>query len=268
MESRRVMAIAAVVAGLSALSAWGQEPSGVGTQAVTVAAIDREGAAAADTPAAGLSGGEALLSKVVEGGWTMAVLLALSVVAGATTIERFSHLRAGAFVPGGLAEEVRDLWQRGDFDAVGRRCRERPSVYGRIVAYLAEHHGDSPEMLAQEAEELGQQEIWRHVRRTKPLSIVATLSPLLGLFGTVLGMIESFDTVALMGELGDASMLAGGISKALITTAGGLLVAIPALGLYYHLRSRAEQLGHLVECELTELLRCCVRRRNQDGTQP
>lgn len=208
----------------------------------------------------GLSRGGAFVRKVAEGGWTMAVLLALSVVAGATTLERFARLRRSAFVPDGLADDVRRLWQCGDFDAVVRRCGERPSVFGRIVAYLAANHTDSPEMLAQEAEELGQQEIWRHVRRTKPLSIVATLSPLLGLFGTVLGMIESFDTVALMGELGDASMLAGGISKALITTAGGLVVAIPSLGLYYHLRSRAEGLGHLVECELTELLRRCVRR--------
>lgn len=237
------------------------------------AGVATAGATAADGTAgsaedAGLSGGEAFLRKVAEGGWTMAVLLALSIVAVATTFERYAHLRRRAFVPDGIAAEVRRLWQSGEFDAVVRLCQAHPSVYTRIVAHLAANHTDSPEMLAQEAEELGQQELWQHVRRTKPLSVIATLSPLLGLFGTVIGMIESFDTVALMGELGDASMLAGGISKALITTAGGLVIAIPALGLYYNLRSRAEFLGHVVECELTELLRRCVRRRSGGAAAP
>ena len=92
-------------------------------------------------------------------------------------------------------------------------------------------------------------------KRLGVLSFVAGSAPLLGMLGTVTGMIDAFEVGAIAGSLGDASMLAGGIAKALITTAFGLLVAIPALGLYHHYRGKTHELALEVEEELNELLR-------------
>mgnify|MGYP001604582979 FL=1 len=97
-------------------------------------------------------------------------------------------------------------------------------------------------------------EVRSQIQKAYPLAIVATLSPLLGLLGTVLGMIQSFDMVALAGSLGDASTLAGGISLALITTQGGLMVAVPALGFQHIFKSRTLSLGLELEEAVTEVL--------------
>ena len=83
---------------------------------------------------------------------------------------------------------------------------------------------------------------------------MATVSPLLGLLGTVIGMIGAFDKVAAAGSLGDASLLGGDISKALITTGAGLTIAVPALVLYHYFKSRTNMFGLLLEEEASELI--------------
>ena len=88
---------------------------------------------------------------------------------------------------------------------------------------------------------------------TYPLAAVAGLSPLLGLFGTVLGMIESFEMVAIAGSMGDPALLASGISKALVTTAFGLFVAIPALAAYHVFKLRTNYLANVLDREVTDL---------------
>jgi len=89
---------------------------------------------------------------------------------------------------------------------------------------------------------------------TYPLAIVAVLSPLLGLFGTVVGMIESFEVVAVAGTMGDPSLLASSISKALVTTAFGLIVAMPMLFFYHMFKLRTHYLASLLEEEAGTLL--------------
>jgi biopolymer transport protein ExbB len=89
---------------------------------------------------------------------------------------------------------------------------------------------------------------------TYPLAAVAGLSPLLGLFGTVLGMIESFEMVAIAGSMGDPALLASGISKALVTTAFGLFVAIPTLFFYHLFKLRTNYLAKLLEEEASTLM--------------
>lgn len=93
-----------------------------------------------------------------------------------------------------------------------------------------------------------------HLQKAYPIAVAATVAPLLGLFGTVIGMIEAFEIVAIAGSLGDASLLAGSISKALVTTAAGLIIAIPALATYHYFKSRTHAFAMALESDVNELL--------------
>ena len=118
------------------------------------------------------------------------------------------------------------------------------------------------------AGDLAGRDMRRHLQRAYPIAVVATLSPLLGLLGTVVGMIESFEIVAIAGSLGDASLMAGSISKALVTTAGGLVIAIPALGLYHLFKSRTQGLTMQLEGEVHELLTAWfMEARRSEGVE-
>ena len=104
------------------------------------------------------------------------------------------------------------------------------------------------------AGDIAARDLRRHLLRAYPLAIIATVAPLLGLLGTVSGMVGAFDTVAMMGELGDAGALGGDISKALVTTLVGLVVAIPALFAYHFFKARTQLFGVILEEEITALL--------------
>ena len=93
-----------------------------------------------------------------------------------------------------------------------------------------------------------------HLSRIYPLSVISSLSPLLGLFGTIVGMIEAFGLVALFGDEGGASILSDSISKALITTAAGLIVAMPSIAVYFILKSRISNLGAQIETGVEQVV--------------
>ena len=96
-------------------------------------------------------------------------------------------------------------------------------------------------------------ELRKHMQRAYPLAVVATIAPLAGLLGTVIGMIEAFYVVAESGTIGDASLLADGIYKALLTTAAGLTVALPALGFHHYFKNRTVLYGIALEEEINQL---------------
>jgi biopolymer transport protein ExbB len=104
------------------------------------------------------------------------------------------------------------------------------------------------------AGDVASRDLRRHLQKAYPLAVVATVSPLLGLLGTVIGMIGAFDKVAAAGSLGDASVLGGDISKALITTGAGLTIAVPALVLYHYFKSRTNLYAIMLEEEVGELI--------------
>lgn len=194
------------------------------------------------------------VAEVVKGGITSAVLVLVAVAGLAFTIERLLVVTTRKFVPGTLVRRLRPLTREGRLDEVARITEGDPSMLGRVASYIARHVHLPYDILAIGAADLGAREIRRQLQRTYPLAVVATLSPLLGLLGTIIGMIEAFQKVALMGDTGDASVLADSIGKALITTALGLVIAIPALGFYHFFKSRISQLGNLLEEEVDEIL--------------
>lgn len=216
-------------------------------------------AAAAEPPA-----GSTLVQRFRQGGFAMWPILGLSMLALTYSLERAVNLRRARFIPQGFADEARRLWQAGDHAALARLCAERPSTLARIVALFSRHRTAPVTEVSMLAGDIAAREVRQHLQKTYPLTVAATLSPLLGLFGTVSGMIDSFEVVAIAGSLGDASLLADGIAKALITTAFGLIIAVPALGAYHYFRSRTQALGTDLEGEVNELLTEWFFERTQE----
>lgn len=198
---------------------------------------------------------ENLKAKFQAGGTTMWVILFLSVLGLAFLLERIFRLWPGRFAPAGMADAADRLWKEGRFEDVESLCRRRrKSTLSKVILFLL-HHRDAPRDAVNEAAgEIAGRDLVIHQMLTYPLLAVATLSPLLGLFGTVLGMIESFETVAVAGSMGDPTLLATGISKALVTTAFGLFVAIPALFFYHLLRLRTRYLNRALEEDASLLI--------------
>ncbi|MBM4031060.1 MAG: MotA/TolQ/ExbB proton channel family protein [Planctomycetes bacterium] len=139
-------------------------------------------------------------------------------------------------------------------DEVAEGARRRVSTLAKVIAFVVRHRANPINDVSAAVGDIASRDMGRHMMLLYPLSPVAVLAPLLGLFGTVIGMIEAFEVVATAGVMGDPSLLASSISKALVTTAWGLIVAMPTL-LFYHLfRLRTNALGKLLEEEASTLL--------------
>lgn len=195
-----------------------------------------------------------LTQQIVSGGATLIVILALSLFAGAVAAERFTNFRRRYIMPPGLLEGIRPLWRTQDHPAILRLLREHDSTLARVIGFMHAYRHHDVELIASGCGDIASIELRYHQHKAYPLAVVATLSPILGLLGTVIGMIEAFDVVASTGTLGDPALLADGISKALTTTAGGLIVALPALALHHFFKSRAAQYGLALEREVNELI--------------
>ncbi|MFP4379280.1 MAG: MotA/TolQ/ExbB proton channel family protein [Candidatus Sumerlaeia bacterium] len=199
-------------------------------------------------------GSVSFMERLKQGGITMIFLLLLSVVALTFTLERIFKLNQNAIYPSGLTAQAKELWSQGKYEELLDLCKKRPSTLSRIIAAFVRHRHCTSMELSMLAGDLAGMDMRSHLQKAYPIAIVATLSPLLGLLGTVIGMIESFEIVAIAGSLGDASLLAGGISKALVTTATGLVIAVPALGAYHFFRSRTNTMTMALEGEVNELM--------------
>ena len=196
-------------------------------------------------------------NKLREGGTTALIQLALSVFGATFVFERIFNLRRARIVPRGLTQRARGLWASGDFDALehlDENGTDGNSTLGRAIAWVARHRHASFGDVSTGAGDLVSQELEVNQQRAYPLGVVATLEPLLGLLGMILGMIGTFETVAMAGALGDPAQLAGGISEALVTTGLGLAIAIPFLALFHFFKSRTNMYGSALEKELTGLL--------------
>ena len=210
---------------------------GVATVAVDDAVVNDSDADAVAT------GQTTVIEQIRNGGIPMGFLIVLAVVGIVLILERFMKLTRGNVSPDGLLDQAKARWREGDFASVQKLGEENPSALGKIIAFLAENRDAQYAALNDGAGEIAAREIQKHQQRNYWLAVVGTLSPLLGLLGTVLGMIAAFQAVAMAGDIGDVSMVADGIYKALSTTAAGLIIAIPMLGFYHFLKGRTNQLA-------------------------
>ncbi|MDP6027708.1 MAG: MotA/TolQ/ExbB proton channel family protein [Pseudomonadales bacterium] len=194
-----------------------------------------------------------MFELVQAGGWLMVPILLCSVIAAAICVERFWTLRTAQIVPRNLLAQVWDWIKNNDMD--NRKLRELRlgSPLGQILAAGITNHRRGREQMKEAIEEVANHVVHEMERYLNTLGTVAAIAPLLGLLGTVIGMIKVFTSIKLEGT-GNAALLAGGISEALITTAAGLTVAIPSLFFYRFFQRRVDELVISMEQEALKLV--------------
>jgi len=201
-----------------------------------------------------------LFQQLAAGGAGVWVIGALSMLLVAVATERLHRFRTSAVVPPGLVDAIVPLWQGGRFDELEQVLARHDSILARALRFLVTHRARWPaDVLGERVGEIASRALRHEAQRAYPLAVVATVAPIVGLLGTVVGMIEAFHVIAFTGGMGDASLLAGGISKALVNTAAGLSVALPALALHHFFRHRLTVSALALEEQLDRMLDACIR---------
>ncbi len=217
------------------------------------------------------SGTEPVLEILLAGGWLMLPILACSVVALAIIVERFYALHSARVVP----QRARSLAQRCALQATANpeqlKALRSDSPLGRVLAAGLANRGVPRDVLKEAIEEAGRHEVHGLNRFLNALGTIAAITPLLGLLGTVIGMISVFATITSAG-VGNPTALAGGISQALMTTAAGLFVAIPSLVFSRYFHRRVDDLVVTMEQEslllVQTLLDPSAHRASPDSERP
>ncbi|HEY9149919.1 MAG: MotA/TolQ/ExbB proton channel family protein [Xanthomonadaceae bacterium] len=194
-----------------------------------------------------------MLELIQAGGWLMLPIIACSVIALAIIAERLWTLQVRRVLPRHLVAQVWTWDRESGLDQDRLRELRRGSPLGQILAAGLVNRHHSREVMKESIEDTGRQVIHELERYLNTLGTIASITPLLGLLGTVIGMIKVFTAITTMG-VGDPAPLAGGISEALITTAAGLSVAIPSLMFYRYLRGRVDMLVMRMEQEAMRMV--------------
>ena len=194
-----------------------------------------------------------MFELIQAGGWVMWPIIVCSVAALAIIGERFWSLQKKYVSPPELVPQVRQWLERDELDETRINLVRESSPLGRVLAAGLVNRDHRRDVIKEAVEDTG-----RHVspeleRYLRTLGTIATISPFLGLLGTVLGMIEMFSGIGSQG-VGDPSIVAGGIAQALITTAAGLAVAIPSVMFYRYFRGKAYELLLDMEAEALKLI--------------
>lgn len=192
------------------------------------------------------AGAEGLLDILLAGGVTgvaiLLVLLVLSMAALALAVEHLMTIRRDVLMPAELAENVARHLKQGDWQGAASACDRQPSFLAVVIrAGLAESDDGWP-AVEKALEDAAAEQAGRLFRKIEYLSVIGNIAPMIGLLGTVVGMIFAFQEVANTQGAARAAQLAGGIYQALVTTVGGLLVAIPSLAAYAVFRNRVDGL--------------------------
>lgn len=178
---------------------------------------------------------------VRAGGPLMWPIIACSVVAAAIILERLWTLQPKRVLPADLLQKVTQLVEQNQVNDKVIEALEKSSPLGRVLAVgLANRHRGRT-IVMERLQDTGRHVVVELERFLNTLGTIAGISPLLGLLGTVTGIIKAFNAIN-AGGMGDPRMLSGGISEALITTAAGLIVAIPALVGYRYMRGRIDRI--------------------------
>jgi biopolymer transport protein ExbB len=185
-----------------------------------------------------------LLQMFHDGGLMMYPIALCSFVLTVFTFERFISLRSGRVIPRPFVKRLIEQLQQGQIDREEalELCERNPSPIAAILSAAVKKYGRSSVEVEQAVLDAGERESNLLRRNMRLLNAISNVSPLLGLLGTVLGMIQAFNDIASAQAMGRPDLLAGGISQALLTTAAGLLVAIPAYLIYMFFLGRTDKL--------------------------
>lgn len=206
---------------------------------------------------------QSLVHQIEQGGSTMYWLGLLSVLGLGCAIERACTLRRSRIVPDGFSSHVITLWKNEQFEDIRQYCAKNKSALARVVETMLEHKDAADyQQVKVFAEDKAGRELRLENRKSSMLSTVATIAPLLGLFGTVVGLLGAFQTVAAVGEMGDPSILADDIGKALVTTVAGLAISMPCLFIYNFIKNKLNLYAIFLEEEVNDIINNLFVQRN------
>ncbi len=210
----------------------------------------------------GITGGS-IFDIFLRGGPLMWPILVCSIAALTFILERLVGLRASIVFPQRFLANAKALIGEGKRDEAAELCASDASPFANILRSCLTRSDGDVGATETALEEAGSRVLYDLRKNTRLLGVVADVSPVLGLLGTVWGMIKSFEQVASAGALGRAEQLSEGIGEALLTTAFGLTVAVPAILFYHYFRGKADGLLRSMEDASLELMDT-LRRRGEN----
>ena len=190
-------------------------------------------------------------------------LMLCSVVVLGLLLERSVVLRRRRIIPAGFLERVRRHWYKGDVKAALACCDEERAAISRVLRAGLGRHEAGREEIEKALEVAGQLELYNLSSYVRGFGLVASLAPMLGFLGTVAGMIGAFNAIAAAGT-SNPSLVANGISAALLSTASGLVIGIPALALYHFFRGRVDRFVQEMEEVALELVEDLMQRQRMN----
>ena len=200
-----------------------------------------------------------MLEFVIKGGPVMVPLLLCSVISLSIIVERCLSLRRNRILKYDVLQRIEELLRDRKIPEASTLCKRYPSSMSRILLAAILNHDKSRQEIKEIIEDAGRQEIPVLERYLTILGTIASISVLLGLLGTVMGMIRTFNSIAALGY-GNPEALASGISEALVATATGLAIAIPTLVMYNVFTSKVDSL--VIEMEKNSLRMLSILKRD------
>lgn len=209
---------------------------------------------------------ELLVTAILKAGWLLAPTALASLVSLAVVMERLYTLRQGRIVPGPLVEDIKRELNRARYAEALDLCQKSWQPISRVLEAGILKHRHSRAEIKEAMEDAGRQEVELLERHLDLLAFIASVTPLLGLLGTVMGLIRIFGVLHDVKNVGDPSVLAGGIAEALINTAAGLAVAIPAMLFHHHFLKRSQRFQLRMEKVSVEVLEILSRTNRPQAT--
>ena len=206
--------------------------------APVIALVMTSGVVLAQEEAAGGAGNETIADVIKASGVIGLAIIALSVVALAIIIENFVSLKRDKLAPPELIDEIQALFEEGQYQEAMELCENEPNYFTRVCGAGIAKIGHPFGTIEKAIEEMGDEESIKLHQKVGWLSLIANVAPMMGLLGTVSGMVDAFNEIASSGGQASPAELADGISKALLTTMFGLIVAIPVTAAFAFIRNR------------------------------
>jgi len=204
-----------------------------------------------------------MFELIKTGGWVMWPIILSSIAAMAIIGERLWSLQRKYIIPPSLMPQVQQWLDSDELDEARIELLRNSSPLGKILAAGLINRNHSRDIVKEAVEDAGRHVVPDLERFLNSLGTVAAITPFLGLFGTVIGMIDMFAGISTQG-IGDPAVVAGGIAQALVTTAAGIGVAIPSVMFYRYLRGRVNELLMDMEQNAIRLIEILHGEREQD----
>jgi biopolymer transport protein ExbB len=197
---------------------------------------------------------KSLLETLVEGGWVMFPIGIMSILTVYLSTDGIRNTSIKKTSPPAYEAEVKRLFQQGDYVGAYTFCRDNKSPLTNVLRVGISLLGDGKTMMEEGMISEMHKESASMGTQINYLSVIGVVTPMIGLLGTVTGMIKAFSTLGASG-IGDPSSLSGAIGEVLVATASGLVIAIPAFGMFYFLRSRSTTAMHHIQDIINVLFR-------------